>query len=87
METGCCYTDGEKASFYSNQRRFINLIHRLAEKYPGQVEILNEPETNDGTIYCQIPQEWFCIRPKRVIELTEEEREKRRQRFIDSVSR
>lgn len=75
MET--CYdcTDREVGYFSSDEKRFINKVRKLKEKYPEQVKIIAEPENNDGCIYCTLPVEWFTIRVpvKRV--LTDEQRE------------
>lgn len=75
METCFNYTDKETAFFSSDEKRFINKVHRLKEQYPERVRIIAEPEFNDGCIYCQVPTEWFTIRVpvKRV--LTEEEKQ------------
>ena len=74
METCFNYTEKEHGYFSSDERRFINKMRKLKEKYPEQVRIIKEPEENDGCIYCELPVEWFSIRVpvKRV--LTEEQR-------------
>ena len=55
METCFNYCDKEKAFFSSDERRWINRIHRLKAKFPDRVIILKEPEENDGCIYAQLP--------------------------------
>lgn len=74
METCFNYCNKEKAYFSSDERKFINKVHRLQEKYPEQVRIIAEPEENDGCIYCELPVEWLYVKPpvKRV--LTDEQR-------------
>ena len=74
METCFNYTEKEHGYFSSDERRFINKVRKLKEKYPDKVRIIKEPEENDGCIYCELPVEWFSIRVpvKRV--LTEEQR-------------
>lgn len=67
METCFNYVDKDKAFFSSDERRFVNKVHKLAEKYPEQVRIIKEPEDNDGCIYCELPVCWFKIQPKRTI--------------------
>lgn len=81
METCFNYTDKEAAFFSSDEKRFINKVHRLKEQHPEQVRIIAEPEFNDGCIYCQVPTEWFTIRVpvKRV--LTEEQRKEMSDRM------
>jgi hypothetical protein len=37
----------------------------LKEKYPNMVQVVAEPEDNDGCIYASIPIEWMKIQPKR----------------------
>lgn len=53
--------------FSSNETRFITKIHKLKEQYPDLVNIIKEPEDNDGTIYCSVPQRWLKITPPRAI--------------------
>jgi len=74
METCFNYADKEHGFFSSDERKFINKVRKLKEKYPEQVRIIKEPEDNDGCIYCELPVEWFKIAPKRV--LTEEHKQK-----------
>lgn len=74
METCFNYADKEHGFFSSDERKFINKVRKLKEKYPEQVRIIKEPEDNDGCIYCELPVEWFKIAPKRV--LTEEHKQR-----------
>ena len=78
METCFNYADKEKWFFSSDERRFINKIRKLKEKYPDLVTIIKEPEDNDGCIYCQIPSCWLKVQPKKVI--SEEKRSELSQR-------
>lgn len=73
METTLSYLDNT-AFFSSDERRWINRIHKLKEQFPDQVEILCEPETNDGCIYCKIPAAWMKLTPPRALFMTEEQR-------------
>ena len=81
METCFNYCDKEHGYFSSDERRFITKVRKLKEKYPEQVRIIAEPETNDGCIYAEMPTAWLKIQPpvKRV--LTEEQREANRVRM------
>lgn len=78
METcfNYCGGNGCKGFFSSDERKFINRVHKLQEKYPDQVRIIAEPEDNDGCIYCELPREWLRVSPpvKRV--LTDEQKQK-----------
>lgn len=71
METCFNYTDGT-AFFSSDERKWINKIHKLKEQHPEEIEILAEPEKNDGCIYCKLPAYTLKIQFKR--EVSEEER-------------
>lgn len=71
METCFNYTDGT-AFFSSDERKWINKIHKLKEQHPDEIEILAEPEKNDGCIYCKLPAYTLKIQFKR--EVSEEER-------------
>lgn len=81
METCFNYCDKEHGFFSSDERRFITKVRKLKQKYPEQVRIIAEPETNDGCIYAEMPTAWLKIQPpvKRV--LTEEQREANRVRM------
>ena len=74
METCFNYTEKEHGYFSSDEKRFVNKVHRLKEQYPDQVRIIAEPEENDGCIYCELPTEWFTIRVPKKLNLTDEQR-------------
>lgn len=71
-----------KAFFSSDEQKWISKIRSLKESHPDEVTILAEPETNDGCIYCSLPQSWLKVQPKVKINLTEEQREARRQHLL-----
>lgn len=77
METAISYTDFKTAWVSSDQRGMINRVRKLKEQYPDEVKILNQPETNDGCIYCTVPPAWITIRPPVKLNLTEEQRQQR----------
>ena len=77
METCFNYCNKEHAYFSSDERKFINKVRKLKEKYPDEVRIIAEPETNDGCIYCELPVEWFKLYPKPKV--TEEQRKNSRE--------
>lgn len=75
METCFNYCSKEHGFFSSDERRFITKVRRLKEKYPEQVRIIAEPETNDGCIYCELPVEWFTIRVPKQMHYTDEQKQ------------
>ena len=75
METCFDYCSREHGYFSSDERKFIAKIRRLKEKYPDEVRIIKEPEENNGCIYCELPVEWFSIRPPKKMNFTEEQRQ------------
>ena len=81
METCFNYCDKEHGYFSSDERKFITRVRKLKEKYPEQVRILAEPEKNDGCIYCELPTEWFSIRPPKKMNLTDEQKREIAERF------
>lgn len=74
METCFNYTEKEHGYFSSDERKFITRVRRLAEKHPDKVRIIKQPEENDGCIYCELPTEWFSVRPPVKRNLTDEQR-------------
>ena len=81
METCFNYCSKEHGYFSSDERKFINKVRRLKEKYPDQVRILAEPEDNDGCIYCELPVEWFSVRPPVKRDLSDEQKAEIAERF------
>ena len=81
METCANYTDRNDLFFSSDERRWITRIHKLAEAHPEEVKIIRQPENNDGCIYARMPNSYLHIQRKRKLELTEEQRELRRQQM------
>lgn len=77
METSYTYTEDGKCWFSSDERKTINRILKLKEKYPDEVAIRAYPENNDGCIYGIFPCNWVKIAPPVKMELTDEERAKR----------
>lgn len=73
METSFGYIS-DKAYFSSDEKKWINKIRKLKEQFPDYIEILKEPETNDGCIYCTVPAGWMKLVPPRSLTMTDEER-------------
>lgn len=86
METCFNYCDKEHGYFSSDERRFITRIRKLKEKYPDKVQIIAEPEENNGCIYCELPSSWLRVQPpvKRV--LTDEQRKELSDRIKQVVN-
>ena len=81
METCFNYTDKEYGYLSTDERRFITKVRRLQEKFPDKVRIIAEPEDNDGCLYCELPTEWFTIRVKKKMDLTDEQRQRIAERL------
>lgn len=75
METSFSYTDDKIGFFSSDERRWINKIHKLAETHPDEVTILKEPKDNDGCIYAKLPIRWMKIQPRVGRKLTDEQKQ------------
>ena len=58
----------------SDQQKMINRVRKLAEAYPDQVTVLNQPEQNDGCIYAKMPADWLKLSPPRKIEMTDQQK-------------
>ena len=67
METCANYTTKDCMFFSSDERRWIHKVQVLKEKYPDRVEIIREPENNDGCIYAKLPVNWLKLTPERVL--------------------
>lgn len=65
-ETVFSYVDVDQvASLTTYEKKWINKIHALAEKYPDQVRIV--AENDDGTICAHVPKKWFKFSPPRQV--------------------
>ena len=62
----------------------INMVRWLKEKYPDEVEIV--VENKDGTLNARMPKEWMKIRPTVKMNLTDEQRQARRERLLSAKS-
>ena len=64
---------GEPTFTVSTQERtFISMLRRLKEARPDEVEIV--AENRDGSLVAKLPVSWMKIRPKRVVNLTDEQK-------------
>jgi hypothetical protein len=74
-ETCIEYLDIDKhATFCSSERKRINKIYKLKEKYPNEVHIEVSEEENDGMIIAHIPKSWMKVSPPKKVNYTEEQR-------------
>lgn len=65
-------------TFSLDSPKALKHMKELQEEYPDQVGItVNE----DGTVYGHCPLKWLKIKPKIKMDLTEEERARRRERY------
>lgn len=74
IETNFGYCESDKAFFTSNERKWINRMRMLAAKHPEECKIIEQPESNDGYIYCKLPTSWLYIRPPKKHVMTEEQK-------------
>ena len=84
METCFNYVDKDIAYFSSDERKWINKIHKLKSQYPDEITILAEPETNDGCIYCKLPSNCLRLHFKRAV--SEEQRSATLERLAKARS-
>lgn len=73
--------DNGWAYMSSDERRWINRIRSLAKQYPDECLILKQPEDNGGFIYSKFPQQWARVNPPRRVNMTDEQRDKCRERL------
>lgn len=57
--------------FYSGEKKWVNKMRKYAEEFPGKVRILKD---DGNSIRAEVPKDWFAIRPKRRVALTDEQR-------------
>ena len=76
-----------RATVTFSQPRYISRIKKLAEKHPEECEIVAINKIpNEGEIICaHVPTAWIRIAPPAVRELTDEQREEYRKRFLENV--
>jgi len=77
----CCSADN-MATFFSSERTWEGRILKLCEKYPDDVKLV--AHNQDGSVVVHLPKNWLKVSPPKKVpkrELTEEQREKLRERF------
>ena len=81
-ETCIEYIDVDKyATFCSSERKWINKIYKLKDKYPNEVNIEVSEDDNDGMIIANIPKSWMKVSPPKKMNLTEEQKAARAERM------
>ena len=74
-ETCIEYIDADKhATFCSSERKWINKLYKLKEKYPNEVHIEVSDEDNEGMIVATIPKSWMKVSPPKKVNYTDEQR-------------
>ena len=82
METSFCHDSSAKyTEVYSDERAVINRVLKLAELYPGDVDIRYRPEDNDGAILAHVPASWVKLVPPRRVDMSEERKQELRDRL------
>lgn len=61
------------------ERKSIGMLRKLAEKHPGEVEIV--AENADGSLLARLPYSWMRIVPKRNVVMSEEQKEAAAERM------
>ena len=69
--------DGRKvATITASEVWSVNLMRRLKEKYPDEVDLL---ENGDGSVFGHVPAKWMKLSPPRKV--SEEQRAKAAERL------
>ena len=63
-----------RATFCSEEQKWINKILKLKEEYPDEVNIQVAPENNHGVLLADVPKSWIKVSPKRKRNYTDEQR-------------
>ena len=85
MDTGISSLGGmqingeEYFSVSTDDRGFASRIRKLAKENPGKVIVKKEAEENDGCLYVWLPKSWVRLSPPVKRNISDEERERRRQ--------
>lgn len=71
-ETAIDHYNGDKmAGVSTGERKLINRLNKMAEKYPDDVKIV---AVNQDGMYYKVPWRWISIRPPRKVVLSEEQK-------------
>lgn len=70
------------ATYFSTEKKNVQMIKALKEKYPDEVEIVMEYDDDTGIgVMAHLPKAWCKISPKRKRNITPEELEVLRERM------
>lgn len=72
----------EQATVTFSQGRYISKIRTLARDRPDECEII--ADNKDGSICAHIPTKWVKLHPTRTVELSEEQKQKMRERLANA---
>jgi hypothetical protein len=72
--------DEKQATVTFSQQKYKNKIRKLHEKYP--VECCDITENEDGSLVAHIPTSWVKINPPKQMNLTDLEKQERRDRIL-----
>lgn len=75
METCINYCEPGYAYMSTDERKWINLLRKLAAQKPDECIVMKQPEDNGGFIYAKFPQKWVRVRPTKEVVMTDEKRE------------
>lgn len=82
FETVVEYFDNSQCRVYTNKHKLINRLFTYFNENPDEVKILSRPEDNDGYLNAYFPKSWLRIKPKKQRQLTDEERQILKDRFL-----
>lgn len=80
-ETTYSVEPGNIAYFSTDYKKLINRIHRLAEQYPADIDIIKDDKDNDGVLYCRMPADLWLFGFKHKQKLPEERRKAASERM------
>ena len=71
-ETTLDHVSGEDfMTFFSSEQKWLNVIKRLREQYPDDVEIRHV--NDDGSLIARIPASWVKLKPKKKVNMSAEQ--------------
>lgn len=65
-----------------SQKRYVNKIYKLAEKYPDKIQIVHE--NSDGSIVAHVPVSAISINIREGRVLTDDEKDQLRERLANA---
>lgn len=72
------HSESEQMWVSTNERAMITKMMKYAGK---GMEIIKNPEENEGYLYCKVPKTWLKITPPRKLNISDEERMRRAERL------